>query len=148
MQTWVPSLTFPLLAQPPSRAGHLPIPLTPKTGHPRLNVGARGEEQEKNDLSSWTGGVGVKAGQRAQTHKRSSPAMCTAGVRGGWGWRGLQLLSLSGWAMGRADSNNIGPAGGLTVASPQSSLSAGCAVAREPASDPAPAVAGRIIRKI
>lgn len=49
---------------------------------------------------------------------------------------------------GQADSSGVGPAAGLTASSSRSSLSAGCAVAREPASGPAPAVAGRIISKI
>ena len=49
---------------------------------------------------------------------------------------------------GQADSSGVGSAAGLTASSSRSSLSAGCAVAREPASGPAPAVAGRIISKI
>jgi hypothetical protein len=94
-------------------------------------VPGRGIAQAQSGASRCAAGVGVGA------HCGDGGHSCLPG-----------LLSLPCGAMGRAIAVDASPAEGGSPFPPPSPLSAGCAVARELSAGPAPAVAGRIIRKI
>lgn len=120
--------TLPLHVQPPSRAGDLPVPQTPKT-EPHPTPGLKSVHPrsagERPELGSCSGGAGGDAHYGA-ARPRALQALGARGRQGGslgscraGGWRVAAATALSGWVMGRADSSDVTSRGGSLCPPPR-----------------------------